>query len=41
MEMADLKVASLKAAAGAAALPAPDLMAGLPRIESGAKKETT
>ena len=43
MEMADLKVASLKAAAasGATALPAPDLLAGLPRIESGAKKETT
>jgi regulator of protease activity HflC (stomatin/prohibitin superfamily) len=43
MEMADLKVASLKAAAaaGATALPRPDLLAGLPRIESGAKKETT
>jgi regulator of protease activity HflC (stomatin/prohibitin superfamily) len=42
MEMADLKVASLKAEASAGrALPAPDLLAGLPRIEAGAKKETT
>jgi regulator of protease activity HflC (stomatin/prohibitin superfamily) len=43
MEMADLKLASMKgvAAGGAPALPAPDLLAGLPRIEAGAKKETT
>jgi len=42
MEMADLKVASLKAEASAGrALPGPDLLAGLPRIEAGAKKETT
>jgi regulator of protease activity HflC (stomatin/prohibitin superfamily) len=41
MELADLKIASMKgiAAAGAQALPAPDLLAGLPRIEAGAKKE--
>jgi regulator of protease activity HflC (stomatin/prohibitin superfamily) len=39
MEMADLKVASLKRAAGALALPATDLLTGLPRIEAGVKKD--
>ncbi len=38
-----LQMAEQKAAAGIAppALPAPDILAGFPRIESGAKKETT
>jgi len=42
MEMTDLKLAALRgsAAGGAQALPAPDVLAGLPRIEAGAKKET-
>jgi regulator of protease activity HflC (stomatin/prohibitin superfamily) len=40
MQMADMKLAEMKLAAAAApALPAPDLLAGLPRIEAGAKKE--
>jgi len=40
MEMADLKLASLRGStAGGQALPAPDVLAGLPRIEAGAKKE--
>ncbi len=41
MQMADMKLAEMKlsAAAAAPALPAPDLLAGLPRIEAGAKKE--
>jgi len=42
MELADLKIASMKAVAaggGAQALPASDVLAGLPRIEAGAKKE--
>ncbi len=43
MELADLKIANMKgiASGGTPALPAPDLLAGLPRIEAGAKKETT
>ena len=43
MEMADLKIASMKGAAagGTPKLPSPDLLAGLPRIEAGAKKETS
>jgi regulator of protease activity HflC (stomatin/prohibitin superfamily) len=41
MELADLKIASMKAVAagGGQALPAPDVLAGLPRIEAGAKKD--
>jgi len=41
MQMADMKLAEMKLAASAAApaLPAADLLAGLPRIEAGVKKE--
>jgi regulator of protease activity HflC (stomatin/prohibitin superfamily) len=36
MQLADMKIAAM---GGTPALPAPDLLAGLPRIEAGAKKE--
>ena len=41
LEIADMKAAEMKRglAAGAAALPAPDVLAGLPRIEAGARKD--
>ena len=41
MEMADAKLAALRAGTAAATvLPSPDLLPGLPRIEAGAKKES-
>jgi regulator of protease activity HflC (stomatin/prohibitin superfamily) len=41
LEIADMKAAEMKrvAAGGATPLPAPDVMAGLPRIEAGVKKD--
>jgi regulator of protease activity HflC (stomatin/prohibitin superfamily) len=41
MELADLKIASMKgiAAGGSPSLPTPDVLPGLPRIEAGTKKD--